>query len=123
MILVLTFFLLFGTFIDANNWGCKQCGKVKEHRTKKSFDQDESDPWGEKYRSAMSVDKKWSNISSNEEDFDDSRIVNGWRAKSQRGFIVLIRSVDPKDPEAYETCGGSLINNQFVKLKLAVLEI
>ena len=112
MILVLTFFLLFGVFIDAQN--CYECGKIQEHKPKKNLKQDESDPWGEKYRSAMSVDKKWSNISSNEEDFDDSRIVNGWNVKSQRGFIVLIRAFNLEDPEDYESCGGTLINNRFV---------
>ena len=111
IILVWTFFLIFGVFIDAKT--CKKCGNIKERKTKKSFEQDESDPWGDKYRSAMPVDKQWSNISLNEDDFDDSRIVNGWKAKDQRGFVVLIRAYS-KDLENYESCGGTLINNRFV---------
>ena len=109
MILVWTFFLIFGVFIDAKF--CKECGKVKEQPPKKVLRQDESDPWSDKYRPAMSVEKNWSNISSNE---DDSRIVNGWRAKYPRGFLVLIRAYDPKDKDNTESCGGSLINNRFV---------
>ena len=73
------FFLLFGVFIDAKL--CPRiCGRVKE-----KVRQDEINPWGEKYRSAMPVDKKWSNISSNEDDFDDSRIVNGWNVTDRYG--------------------------------------
>jgi V8-like Glu-specific endopeptidase len=82
IILVSTFFLLFGVFIDAKQ-----------------------------YRSAMSVDKKWSNISSNQEYFDDSKIVNGWDATDQRGFVVMLHYRDRR-PTVH--CGGVLINNRYV---------
>ena len=116
IILVWTFYLIFGVFIDAKGgWqNCKQCGKIKETKPPKKPKQDKSDLWGDKYTSALSVGKKWSNISYNEEDFDDSRIVNGWNAREQRGFIVLVRATRPKDPEDYHNCGGTLINNRFV---------
>ena len=41
------------------------------------------------------------------------RIVNGTNAPD-RGFMVLIRAISPRDPEGYETCGGALINNRYV---------
>ena len=41
------------------------------------------------------------------------RVVGGWKV-SDRGFMVLIRAYDPKDPESYETCGGALINDRYV---------
>ena len=41
------------------------------------------------------------------------RIVGGWKVKD-RGFVVLIRSLNLTDPEDFETCGGSLINNRYV---------
>ena len=41
------------------------------------------------------------------------RIVGGWKVKD-RGFVVLIRSFNLTDPEDFETCGGSLINNRYV---------
>ena len=108
-------FAIFGVSIDAKNFkSCKQCGKVIETPPKKGLRQDESDSWGDKFRSATSVEKNWSNISANEDDFDDSRIVNGWKARYNRGFMVLIRNIDPEEPEAYETCAGSLINDRFV---------
>ena len=111
--LVWTFFLLFGVFIDAKECQ-RKCGRVKEHQPKNVLRQEESDPWGDKYRSAMSLEKIWSNISSNEDYFDNSRIVNGWNVKDQRGFVVLIRDYDPEDLDNYSSCGGALINNRFI---------
>ena len=43
----------------------------------------------------------------------DNRIVNGYQV-SDRGFMVLIRAIDPGDKDNYETCGGALINSQYV---------
>ena len=114
IILVSTFFLLFGVFIDAKQCP-KQCGKIKEHKPKKG--QYKSDPWGEQYSSATSVENNWSNISSSQDDFDDSRIVNGWNAKHQRGFIVFLEFKRARPfPEGFSTgrCGGTLINNRYV---------
>ena len=42
-----------------------------------------------------------------------TRIVNGYDV-NDRGFVVLIRAISPQDPEAYETCGGALINSLYV---------
>ena len=113
MIPVWTFILLFGVLIDAKLCP-RKCGRVKEYQPKNVLRQEQSDPWGDKYRSAMSHGKRLSNISSNEDDFDDSRIVNGWNVKDQRGFVVLIRAYDPKDLENFSTCGGALINNRYI---------
>ena len=105
MILVWTFFLLFGVFTDAKE--CKrECGRVKN-----LLEQEETDEWGDRLRSAKS--KK-----ASEEDYDvttqtPSRIVNGWDA-NDRGFMVLLRAYDPQDHENYETCGGALLNNRYI---------
>ena len=40
---------------------------------------------------------------------EDERIVNGWDAPA-RPFLALIRAVDPKDADIYETCGGAVLN-------------
>ena len=40
---------------------------------------------------------------------DEHRIVNGWDAPA-RPFLVLIRAVNPRDAEDYETCGGAILN-------------
>ena len=40
---------------------------------------------------------------------EDERIVNGWDAPA-RPFLALIRAVDPKDADSYETCGGAVLN-------------
>ena len=113
IILVWTFFLLFGVFIDAKHCP-RKCGRVKKHHPRNVLMQDESDPWGDKYSSATPVETTWSNISSYEDDLDDSRIVNGWNVKDQRGFVVLIRDYNPEDLENYSSCGGALINNRFI---------
>ena len=42
-----------------------------------------------------------------------TRIVNGYNAKA-RPWMVMIRAVNPEDPEDYETCGGAIINRKFV---------
>ena len=60
------------------------------------------------------VETNCSNISYYEDNLDDSRIVNGWNVKDQRGFVVLIRDYNPEDLENYSSCGGALINNRFV---------
>ena len=41
------------------------------------------------------------------------RIVGGWKVRD-RGFMVLIRTYNPKDLKDYETCGGALINDRYV---------
>ena len=40
---------------------------------------------------------------------EDERIVNGWDAPA-RPFLALIRAVDPKFADSYETCGGAVLN-------------
>ena len=40
---------------------------------------------------------------------EDERIVNGWDAPA-RPFLALIRAVDPKSRDSYETCGGAVLN-------------
>ncbi|TRY79426.1 hypothetical protein TCAL_10763 [Tigriopus californicus] len=42
-----------------------------------------------------------------------SRIINGWDSKP-RPWMVLIRAIDPYDPEDFDTCGGAVINQRFV---------
>ena len=111
--LVWTFFLLFCVFIDAKQCP-RKCGRVKRYRPKNVLRQDEIDPWGDKYSYATPVETNWSNISYYENDLDDSRIVNGWNVKDQRGFVVLIRDYNPEDLENYSSCGGALINNRFI---------
>lgn len=44
---------------------------------------------------------------------EDKRVVNG-KDVADRKFMVLLRAVDPSDPENYETCGGALINDRYV---------
>ena len=114
MILVWTLFLLFGVFTDAKE--CRrECGKVKN-----LLEQEETDEWGDRHRSAKSVDKRRLKRSSNDNDYDgvwavtgNKKIVNGWNA-DDRGFMVLIRAYDPEDHENYETCGGALLNNRYI---------
>ena len=113
MILVWTFFLLFGVFTDAKE--CKKvCGRVTN-----ILEQEETDEWGDRFRSAKSVNKKRSKRSSYDDDLyelkktNGTRIVNGWDA-DDRGFMVLLRAYDPQDHENYETCGGALLNNRYI---------
>ena len=88
MILVWTFFLLFGDFIDAKE--CRRvCGRVDN-----TLEQDGRDAWG------------WG-------DRNRTKIVHGWD-DPDRGFVVLIRAYNPENHEKYETCGGALINNRYV---------
>ena len=119
MILVWTFFLLFCVFTDAKE--CKRkCGKVENILERQKIQQEETDEWGDRHRSAKSVDKKRLKRSSNDNDYDgvwavtgNKKIVNGWNA-DDRGFMVLIRAYDPEDHENYETCGGALLNNRYI---------
>ena len=41
------------------------------------------------------------------------RIVNGYEP-DKRGWMVLIWIFPKHDPSDYETCGGALLNKQFV---------
>ena len=116
MILVWTFFLLFGVITDAKE--CKRvCGKVENILERQKIQQEETDEWGDRLRSAKSVNKKRSKRSSNDDDpfgvSNITRIVNGWDA-NDRGFMVLLRAYDPEDHENYETCGGALLNNRYI---------
>ena len=113
MILVWTFFLLFGVFTDAKE--CKKvCGRVENNLERQKIQQEETDEWGDRHRSAKSVDKKRSKRSSNDDNpFEfDVKIVNGWNATGP--FMVLLRAYDPEDHENYETCGGALLNNRYI---------
>ena len=56
----------------------------------------------------MKLQKRESNFQ-----VEGTRIVNGYDV-NDRGFVVLIRAISPEDPEAYETCGGALINSLYV---------
>ena len=114
MILVWTYFLLFGVFTDAKECP-KVCGKVKN-----VLEKEETDEWGDRLRSAKSVDKNRSKRASNDDDDHyevttkkPTRVINGWNA-TDRGFMVLLRAYDPDDHENYETCGGALLNNQYI---------
>ena len=111
MILVWTFFLLFGVFTDAKE--CKRkCGRVEN-----ILEQGETDEWGDRYRSAKSVNKKRLKRSSNDDYLfgvnNNTRVVGGYPVKD-RGFLVLLRAYDPEDHENYETCGGALLNNRYI---------
>ena len=97
MILVWTFFLLFGVFI-----GAKECPRVCG-RVKNVLEQNITNGWGDRYRSGVR----------------GGGLVNGknglvYTVMPERGFIVLIRAYDPEDHGNYETCGGALINNRYV---------
>ena len=96
MILVWTFFLLFGVFI-----GAKECPRVCG-RVENVLEQNITDGWGDRNRSALGV--RWGAFGGPAKGLD---IL-------ERGFIVLIRAFDPEDHENYETCGGALINNRYV---------
>ena len=113
MILVWTFFLLFGVFTDAKE--CKMvCGRVENEQ--EEMQQEETDEWGDRHRSAKSVDKNRSKRSSNDDDLFfgvKSKVVGGYPVKD-RGFLVLLRAYDPEDHENYETCGGALLNNRYI---------
>ena len=119
MILVWTFFLLFGVFTDAKE--CRrECGRVENILERQKIRQEETDEWGDRHRSAKSVDKKRLKRSSNDDDYDEvwavkgnKKIVNGWNV-DDRGFMVLLRAYDPEDHENYETCGGALLNNRYI---------
>ena len=114
MILVWTFFLLFGVFTDAKE--CKKvCGRVENVLEQKKIQQEETDEWGDRHRSAKSVDKKRLKRASNDDNpFNfNVKIVNGWNV-DDRGFMVLLRAYDPEDHENYETCGGALLNNRYI---------
>ena len=110
MILVWTFFLLFGVFTDAKE--CKRkCGMVEN-----VLEQEETDEWGDRHRSAKSINKKRLKRSTNDDLFgvhNNTRIVGGHPVKD-RGFLVLLRAYDPEDHENYETCGGALLNNRYI---------
>ena len=89
MILVWTFFLLFGVFIDAKE--CPRvCGKVDDNTA--SRQQEKKDAWSMGNR---------------------TKIISGWSVPD-RGFVVLIRAYDPENHEKYETCGGALLNNRYI---------
>ena len=77
--------------------------------------QEETDEWGDRHRSAKSVDKKRLKRASNDDNpyNFNVKIVNGWNA-DDRGFMVLLRAYDPQDHENYETCGGALLNNRYI---------
>ena len=129
MLLVWTFLLLFGVFTDAKE--CKRvCGRVENELEKKqqqeAIEQEETDEWGDRHRSAKSSDKKRSKRASNDPNDDDydpnwllnhkdktSKVVNGYPV-TDRGFLVLLRAYDPEDHENYETCGGALLNNRYI---------
>jgi hypothetical protein len=109
MILIWTLFLFFGVFTDAKE--CKRvCGRVEN-----VLEQEETDEWGDRHRSAKSVDKKRLKRSSNDVSavYNNTRIVNGYPV-DDRGFLVLLRAYDPEDHENYETCGGALLNNRYI---------
>ena len=92
MILVWTFFLLFGDFLDARE--CQRiCGRIDS-----TLGQDDRDAWLLRNRNRTRIRTK---------------ILNVWAAPD-RGFVVLIRAYDPENHEKYETCGGALINNRYV---------
>ena len=123
MILPWTFILLFGVFTDAKE--CRKvCGRVKnlleqEGMEQEGIEQDETDDWGDRHRSAKSVNKKGSKRASDDDDPYEvttkkpSRIVGGYNA-TDRGFLVLLRAYAPEDRENYETCGGALLNNRYI---------
>ena len=126
MILIWTFFLLFGVFTDAKE--CKRvCGRVENVFEKEGIAQEDTDEWGDRHRSAKSVNKKRSKRDSDDDDpyevttrdpFEVTtkgpiRVVNGYNV-TDRGFMVLLRAYDPEDHENYETCGGALLNNRYI---------
>ena len=115
MILVWTFFLLFGVFTDAKE--CRrECGRVENILEREKIQEEETDEWGDRHRSAKSVNKKRLKRSSNDDVsgvHDNTRIVGG-HPVSDRGFLVLLRAYDPEDHENYETCGGALLNNRYI---------
>ena len=85
MILVWTFFILFGEFLDARE--CQRlCGRVDNNL------EVERDAWG------------WGNT---------TKLLSSWSVPD-RGFVVLIRAYDPKNHEKYETCEGALLNNRYI---------
>ena len=89
MLLVWTFFLLFGDFLDARE--CQRvCGRVDD-----TSEQDDREAW---------VRRSGRN---------GTKILHGWDVPD-RGFVVLIRAYDPENHEKYETCQGALINNRYV---------
>ena len=91
MIMVWTFFLLFGVFIDAKE--CPRvCGRVENVFEKNITDGYPRDTPGNR---------------------STGRLPSYW-VLPERGFIVLIRAFDPEDHGNYETCGGALINNRYV---------
>ena len=115
MILIWTFFLLFGVFTDAKE--CKRvCGRVENVFEKEGIEQEDTDEWGDRHRSAKSVNKKRSKRDSDDDDPWTpwkAKIVNGYDV-DDRGFMVLLRAYDPEDHENYETCGGALLNDRYI---------